>query len=421
MITADAQQLEPGGRVTLYELDASSFGADQLFFHQHLQTGVIWWQGQEYGPWPIEATGFARTSDQPPNPRLKVSNIDGRITALCLMFDDLVGARVIRRQTLVKYLDAVNFPAITNRVRNSADAMAATWSSLGTSATPVAPISVDGITFKAPSLVASTVSGGYPRRVAGMWNTPAVTVNKQVTTTVYFRFGTSGAFRLHYTNPTVAGVRDCFIWGRATDTWPTVNLPFTAGQAQILEYKDLGNGLRKLVVVVTYSEAGNGAPSYGFGPHPSAIGQNVTLLGMQVEDGPVASPFTMTSADPSADRNPTADPNEHFLDEIWFIERKVGEEREAVEFELTTAIDLNGEQLPGRQVIAGVCGWLIRGGYRGPYCGYNGPAVADANDVPTTDPSRDQCGGRVGSCKLRFGADKPLPYGGFPAAGLLRT
>ncbi len=119
--------------------------------------------------------------------------------------------------------------------------------------------------------------------------------------------------------------------------------------------------------------------------------------------------------------NPTADPNEHFLDEIWFIERKVSETKEAVEFELTTAIDLNGEQLPGRQVIAGVCGWLIRGGYRGPYCGYNGPAVADANDVPTTDPARDQCGGRVNSCKLRFGADKPLPYGGFPAAGLLRT
>ena len=67
--------------------------------------------------------------------------------------------------------------------------------------------------------------------------------------------------------------------------------------------------------------------------------------------------------------NPTADPGEHFQDEVWFIERKVSETKETVEFELTTAIDLNGEQLPGRQVIAGVCGWLIRGGYRGPYCG----------------------------------------------------
>jgi len=231
MITADAQQLEPGGRVTLYELDASSFGADQLFFHQHLQSGVIWWQGQEYGAWPIKAEGFARTGDQPPTPKLSVSNIDGRISALCLAFDDLVGARVIRRQTLVKYLDAANFP----------------------------------------------------------------------------------------------------------------------------------------------------------------------------------------------DGNPTADPDEHFQDEVWFIERKTSEDEETVEFELTTAIDLNGEQLPGRQIIAGVCGWLIRGGYRGPYCGYTGPPVADANDIPTDDPARDQCSGLVRGCKLRFGADKELPYGGFPAAGLLRT
>ena len=119
--------------------------------------------------------------------------------------------------------------------------------------------------------------------------------------------------------------------------------------------------------------------------------------------------------------NPTADPNEHFQDEVWFIERKTSEDKETVEFELTTAIDLNGEQLPGRQIIAGVCGWLIRGGYRGPYCGYTGPAVADANDVPTDDPARDQCSGLVRGCKLRFGADKELPYGGFPAAGLLRT
>lgn len=72
-------------------------------------------------------------------------------------------------------------------------------------------------------------------------------------------------------------------------------------------------------------------------------------------------------------------------------------------------------------MIAGACGWLIRGGYRGPYCGYNSPAVAGANDVPTIYTARDQCGGRVGSCKMRFGADNPLPYAGSPSAGLLRT
>lgn len=230
-IETDVQKLEPGNRVTLYELDATALGADQLFFHAELQSGPIFWQGEEYGPWPIEADGFERTTDQPPTPRLRVGNVDGTITAMCLLFDDLVGAKIIRRRTLVKYLDAANFP------------------------------------------------GG----------------------------------------------------------------------------------------------------------------------------------------------NPDADPDEHFPDEVWFIERKVGESKDVVEFELASAMDLNGQELPGRQIIAGMCSWILRGGYRGPYCGYAGPPVADINDNPTSDPGQDRCGGRLHSCKLRFGANEPLPYGGYPAAGLLRT
>jgi lambda family phage minor tail protein L len=68
-----------------------------------------------------------------------------------------------------------------------------------------------------------------------------------------------------------------------------------------------------------------------------------------------------------------------------------------------------------------VCWWLSCGGYRGPYCSYNGPPVADENDVIVTDAAKDRCGGRLTSCKLRFGESNPLPYGSFPAAGLLRT
>ena len=230
-IESEIQSLEPGNRVALFELDSTSIGGDILLFHPHLQSGPIFWQGRQYDPWPIECDGFARSSTQPASPTLRVSNIDGTITALCLLFDDLVGSKLIRRQTLVKYLDTANF-------------------------------------------------GGV---------------------------------------------------------------------------------------------------------------------------------------------NPTADPDEHFPDEIWYIERKAMETNEVVEFELASAADLNGEQFPGRQIIANACGWILRGGYRGPYCGYAGPPVADINDQPTSDPSKDVCGGRLGSCKLRFGENEELPYGGFPAAGLIRS
>lgn len=109
-LAGDIQSLEPGNKIVLFELDATSLNADQLFFHAHLQSGPIYWQGQQYDPWPIECEGFARSTSAPPQPKLRVGNVDGTITALCLAFDDLVGARLIRRQTLVQYLDSANFP-----------------------------------------------------------------------------------------------------------------------------------------------------------------------------------------------------------------------------------------------------------------------------------------------------------------------
>lgn len=119
------------------------------------------------------------------------------------------------------------------------------------------------------------------------------------------------------------------------------------------------------------------------------------------------------------DGQPGADPAQEFPPDKWFIERKASESSDIVKFELSSALDFGQQQLPGRQIIANSCSWLARGGYRGSYCGYTGPAVAKADDTPTDDPAQDVCGGRVVSCKLRFGANNKLNYGGFPAAQLM--
>lgn len=116
------------------------------------------------------------------------------------------------------------------------------------------------------------------------------------------------------------------------------------------------------------------------------------------------------------DGNPEADPNAAFEDEIWFIERKSAENKLFVEWELASALDLEGVQLPRRLCIQNTCMWKTIGGYRGPYCGYAGGAVADKNDAPTTDINLDMCGGRLNSCRLRFGNGE-LPFGGFPGVG----
>lgn len=219
-LVTDVQKLEPGEVIQLYVVDASELGAEMYRFHSHQTAEPIVFQGLEYDPWPMEATGFEMTGNGQPSPRLKMGNVGGFLTALCLSFDDLVGSVVTRKRTLGKYLD---------------------------------------------------------------------------------------------------------------------------GQ-------------------------------------------------------------------------PTADPDEEWPQDIWYVEQKLSGNSEYVEFELASALDFQGAQLPARQIIANHCPWR----YRGAECGYTGPPVADEYDIITTDAAKDKCGYRLQSCKLRFGENGELPFGGFPAAGLVR-
>lgn len=225
-INGAIQTLEPGGMVELFTLDATLIGGDLSRFHGHEQETPIFWQGQGYFPWPIEARGFGSDSDKPTTPSLRVGNLDGSISALCQFYDDLVGAKLTRRRTLVRFLDPVNF------------------------------------------------AGG----------------------------------------------------------------------------------------------------------------------------------------------NPTADPNEEFRPETWYIERKISEDNTAVEFELASALDFNGVMLPRRQIVANMCTW----GYRSAECGYTGGPVADIHNAPTSNSALDACSKSLTACRMRFGSGTELPYGGFPAAGVGR-
>lgn len=119
------------------------------------------------------------------------------------------------------------------------------------------------------------------------------------------------------------------------------------------------------------------------------------------------------------DGQPGADPTAEMPVELWYVEQKSSETNLSVEFTLSSVLDFSGRQLPTRQVLATLCTplWV----YRGPICGYSGTAYFDANDNPVTDPSQDICGRRLSSCKCRFGADNPLPFGGFPSAGTAGT
>lgn len=112
-ITSELQKLEPSAIVELFVLDATDLGSDLFRFHagtNGLRQNVVW-QGNTYLPFPVEASGFDYSGNgQLPRPRLQMANITGALTLLVLQYNDLLGAKIIRKRTLAKYLDAVNFP-----------------------------------------------------------------------------------------------------------------------------------------------------------------------------------------------------------------------------------------------------------------------------------------------------------------------
>lgn len=229
-IVSELQKLAPSSVIELFQLDTTAFGGSIYYFHagtNGLRQNITW-QGQEYVAYPIQVSGFEFSAGgQIPRPVMQVSNVTGAITTLVLAYDDLLGAKVTRKRTMSKYLDAVNF------------------------------------------------TGGV---------------------------------------------------------------------------------------------------------------------------------------------NPDADPDAEFNDDIYYVERKASETAEAVSFELSASFDVQGVKLPRRQIIQNICPWK----YRSAECSYAGTNYFDKNDNPVGSLSADICGKKLSSCEVRFGTNAELPYGGFPAAGLLK-
>lgn len=126
MITSDIQQAYAGKIIELFEVDLTTIGiSEHYYFHNgvnELGDNVVF-NGIAYIRYPIEAGGFERNGNgKQPRPTIKIANADGSIGTLSRANNDLVKAKVIRRRTFMKYLDAVNF---TGGVNPTADPNAA--------------------------------------------------------------------------------------------------------------------------------------------------------------------------------------------------------------------------------------------------------------------------------------------------------
>lgn len=113
-IKADLSGLAPQQLIELFVWDDTAIGGSNIirwFNGTGFDEMPIKWQGQTYEPFPIQADGFEYSSAGTlPRPTLKCSNIGGYMGAYIRSMKDGLKAKVTRKRTLGKYLDAANFP-----------------------------------------------------------------------------------------------------------------------------------------------------------------------------------------------------------------------------------------------------------------------------------------------------------------------
>lgn len=102
---------------------------------------------------------------------------------------------------------------------------------------------------------------------------------------------------------------------------------------------------------------------------------------------------------------------------IWYIEQKVDEDEQRVQFELSAPTDLQGIRLPLQQITSR-CRWAHMGQYRGEACNYLGTALFTKRNEPTDNPALDRCRGDWRACKLRRNTAR---FGGALASSLLHS
>lgn len=402
-----------------------------------------------------------------PRPTLTINNygstFDNLFTGLNKSYANLVGAKVTRTRTLVKFLNQDNFK-VTNLVTNS-EYNATYWTlPLGNGTltagqsdplggTAAVRLTCGGVanTLLRVSLPYGIVTNGtdtytfsfYVKKVSGSTGAASADLNDATGYTYTANLVTGSWVRVSWTGVPTAGTKTFF--DLFNDSTSNLVLDFFGLQVQ------------KNATLTTYEKIGTSW-------------------------------------------NPTADTNAKFPDDVFNIDRMSEEVPGQITYELAPAWDVEGVALPRRQILANICPWT----YKEDPCNWSvsgvatvssaGTAVAgtasytgitpttltgsgsglvvavsraggsytttvtrmgsgyaatntvkvlgsllggvdvtndltitvstitganyyDENDIIATTAANDKCGKRYTSCKIRFGT-RVMPFGGFPSAGL---
>ncbi len=118
-VNSELFSLEPTALLEFFVIyyDYVNTPDDKLYIHGGTNgiNGSIYWQGVEYLPFPIQSSGFESKGDGSlPRPKLAVSNQDFFVSNLIRRYNNLIGAKVVRKRTFLKFLDNSNFAESRN-------------------------------------------------------------------------------------------------------------------------------------------------------------------------------------------------------------------------------------------------------------------------------------------------------------------
>ena len=309
--TAELQKLTDKSIIELYSITLVSalHGSTNVSrFHSGVgmnSNASIIWQGNTYDRFPVIAEGFEYVGRGTlPRPTLTVSNLLGTITALMATantttpFNDLQGAKLIRHRTMAQFLDAANFQQQTTSVTTlTAD-----------------PNEAEEIFFN----VTVANVGGVNIFLIDSDNNPTLTMKRG---SVY-----------HF------------------------NVSDSSNSGHPLRIKSDAGGAETVTVTGTEGNAGASVryePAYPTAPndlryycttHGNAMGNTITM-----NDPPTLSSVSTSN---TIQVNPFGTPSSttELPQEIYFIDRKTLENKEVVQFELVSALDLENIRAPKRQV-----------------------------------------------------------------------
>jgi len=305
------QEINPGAVIELFtlELNQTLHGSNTIYrFHNGANlnaNGEVVWAGNSYQRFPIQCEGFEFTGTGTlPRPTISVSNILGTLTTIMqdvnqtTVGNDLNGAKLTRIRTLARFLDAVNFAPQTVTSTSTQ--------------TVVDSSDVETVTY---TVTVVNVSGSNYFAINGVTN-PVLTMKRGST----------------------------YIFNQSHNS--NVNHPLRIKSDAGGQQTTINTGTLGTDATVTYTPAYPGAPNdlrYYCTVHGNGMGNTITMNNPNTVQQTTTS-STTTQSNPFGTPDPTAE----FPQEIYFLDRKISENRDIVQWEAISALDLVNVKLPKR-------------------------------------------------------------------------